>query len=250
MIALILKERAQQSKFMSIDPDREATVVNKEPKDLLFHRKPAHLVTAKPAGGTLLVCPKCLLTQWDKELSDKIEKDAKLSVHVYYGCSRIMDSQELTKHDVVITTYKMVKQHFNSNKKRAKKKPSASDGHKNNPIAGVRWFRIVLDEAHELKNGDSLVAKACWELEAKRRWCLSGTPVQNKFDDLYSYLRFLRYRPYSEYNSFRSLLKEQNSTYESHGKTKLEILWGIVRLRRTEGEIMCFDCMCSFLAWF
>lgn len=248
---------------MSIDSDREATIVNKEPKDLLFHKKSAHHVTnskpravdristtAKPAGGTLLVCPKGIVTQWKDELSEKITKDAKLSVLDYHECSRIMDSQELTKHDVVITTYKMVKQHFNSRNKRAKKKPSAPDGHKNNPIAGVRWFRIVLDEAHEIKNGDSLVAKACWELEAERRWCLSGTPVQNKFDDLYSYLRFLRYRPYSEYTSFRSLLKEQSSTNASHGKTKLEILWGIVCLQRTEGEIMCFDCMCSFWAWF
>ncbi|CAD6262148.1 unnamed protein product [Miscanthus lutarioriparius] len=260
VIALILKERPQQSKFMSIDSDREATVVNKEPKDetlnkigfiikslvVLFRQKPACHVTnvkpyvdrtssiAKSAGGTLMVCPKCILTQWNEELSQKITKDAGLSVLVYHGCSKTMDSQELTKHDVVITTYQMVKQHFTSRKKGVKKKLSASNGHNSNPIAGVRWFRIVLDEAHEIKNCDSLVAQACWELEAERRWCISGTPMQNKFGDLYSYLRFLRYKPYSEHSSFRSLLKKQNSTYASRGKTKLEILLGIVLLRRTK----------------
>lgn len=72
---------------------------------------------AKPAGGTLLVCPKCILTQWEEELSHKVTKDATLSVLVYHGCSRAMAPEELAKYDVVITTYGIVKQQFRSRKK-------------------------------------------------------------------------------------------------------------------------------------
>jgi SNF2 family DNA or RNA helicase len=60
---------------------------------------------AKPAGATLLVCPKCILTQWEEELSHKVTKDATLSALVYHGCSRAMDPEELAKYDVVITTW-------------------------------------------------------------------------------------------------------------------------------------------------
>lgn len=111
-------------------------------------------------------------------------------------------------------------------------------------MAAVRWFRVVLDEAHEIRNRNSLVAKACWKLEGERKWCMSGTPLQNKLDDFYSYLCFLKCIPYSEYSSFCFLLKNQNSTYASLGKTKLEILLRVVLLQRMKGEIMCFDCLC------
>jgi SNF2 family DNA or RNA helicase len=53
---------------------------------------------------------------------------------------------------------------------------------------------VVLDEAQSIKNPRTLVAHAAWGLHADHRWCLSGTPIQNTIDDLYSYFKFLRYR--------------------------------------------------------
>ncbi len=54
-----------------------------------------------------------------------------------------------------------------------------------------RACRVVLDEAQCIKNRATLAAHAAWSLKARRRWCLSGTPMQNSVDDLYSYFRFL-----------------------------------------------------------
>ena len=51
--------------------------------------------------------------------------------------------------------------------------------------------RVVLDEAQCIKNPRTLAAHAAWTLKARARWCLSGTPLQNSLDDLYSYFRFL-----------------------------------------------------------
>lgn len=47
-----------------------------------------------------------------------------------------------------------------------------------------------------------------WPEQAERRWCLSGTPIQNSIDDLYAYMRFLRYEPYARQSAFKTLIKE------------------------------------------
>jgi SNF2 family DNA or RNA helicase len=156
-----------------------------------------------------------------------------LSVFVYHGHSRNVDPEVLAKHDVVLTSYGMVKKQFPSRKRGIVKEESDTDDLKSGPIALVKWYRIVLDEAHVIRNRTSQVAGACWKLEAEKRWCITVTPMQNGIDDLYSYLCFLRYKPYTRYSSFRSMLKEHNSTDASVGRNKLQIFLGIILLRRT-----------------
>jgi DNA repair protein RAD16 len=63
----------------------------------------------------------------------------------------------------------------------------------------VHWRRIICDEAHALKNKRCATAKAVFCLTAERRWCLSGTPLQNRVGEIFSLLRFLRYAPYALY---------------------------------------------------
>jgi SNF2 family DNA or RNA helicase len=53
----------------------------------------------------------------------------------------------------------------------------------------VAWQRVVLDEAQSIKNARTLAAHAAWALRARHRWCLSGTPIQNNINDLFSYFR-------------------------------------------------------------
>ena len=67
-----------------------------------------------------------------------------------------------------------------------KKKAKATQG---GPLYQVKWHRIVLDEAQSIKNSRTLAANAAWALVARHRWCLSGTPIQNSLDDLFSYFR-------------------------------------------------------------
>mmetsp|Transcript_8330 Transcript_8330/g.23887 ORF Transcript_8330/g.23887 Transcript_8330/m.23887 type:complete len:988 (-) Transcript_8330:202-3165(-) len=63
----------------------------------------------------------------------------------------------------------------------------------------IAWRRIVLDEAHCIKDRRSNTAKAVFALNARYRWGLSGTPLQNRVSELYSLVRFLRLSPYSYY---------------------------------------------------
>ncbi|KAK8935483.1 hypothetical protein KSP39_PZI013312 [Platanthera zijinensis] len=224
----------------------------------------------RPAAGTLVVCPASILRQWAHELEEKVSSSVELSVLVYHGGARAKDPRALAKHDIVLTTYSIVtnevprqpsvddddeneqknmekyglssefatrkkrKQSSNAGRK-GKKKGKESQLDYGGPLARVRWFRVILDEAQTIKNHRTQVARACSGLRAKRRWCLSGTPMQNAIDDLYSYFRFLKYEPYAVYSSFCNSIKYPISRNASQGYKKLQAVLRIVLLRRTKG---------------
>jgi SNF2 family DNA or RNA helicase len=224
----------------------------------------------RPAAGTLVVCPASVLKQWANELTDKVSENDKLSVLVYHGGARTKDPSELAKYDVVITTYTIVanevpkqnadddpdqkngeessagnkKKQPSKSKKRKKKLKDSDIDLDSGPVARVRWFRVVLDEAQTIKNFRTQVAKGCCGLRAKRRWCLSGTPIQNAIDELYSYFRFLKYDPYSTYSSFSTMIKHPIARNAAHGYKKLQTVLRIILLRRTKGERkICIYCI-------
>ncbi|VVA14792.1 PREDICTED: helicase mRNAion factor [Prunus dulcis] len=230
----------------------------------------------RPAAGTLVVCPASVLRQWARELDDKVAEEAKLRVLIYHGGSRTKNPEELAGYDVVLTTYSIVtnevpkqplvdddesdekngekygiSSEFSINKKRKKAPVVSKKGKKgrkgidsssfdcsSGPLARVGWFRVILDEAQTIKNHRTQVARACCSLRAKRRWCLSGTPIQNAIDDLYSYFRFLKYDPYAVYKSFYSTIKVPISRNSIHGYKKLQAVLRAIMLRRTKGTLI------------
>lgn len=215
----------------------------------------------RPAAGTLIVCPASVLRQWAWELDEKVSDDAKLSVLVYHGSSRTKDPVALVKYDIVVTTYAIVtnegpkqplteyddeqkgvqrhgfssafsiekkaKKVANKKLKKGKKEIDLSASDSNcGTLARVKWSRIVLDESQTIKNHKTRVARACFSLRAERRWCLSGTPIQNSVDELFSYFRFLKYDPYDKYKTFVSSIKALISQNSVKGYKKLQ---GVLR---------------------
>jgi hypothetical protein len=57
---------------------------------------------------------------------------------------------------------------------------------KGDPLSQIEWRRIFLDEAHTIRNSRRDKAKACIQLRARYRWCVTGTPINNAVSDLYS----------------------------------------------------------------
>ncbi|KAK7973120.1 SNF2 family N-terminal domain-containing protein [Apiospora saccharicola] len=105
-------------------------------------------------------------------------------------------------------------------------------------LQGIMWFRVVLDEAHWIRNTSSQQFKAAKELKAQRRWCLSGTPIQNTLDDLRSLLDFLHFKPFSEPGFFRKHIIESLHVSSLDPFRNLRLLLRITCFRRT-AELIC-----------
>ena len=140
--------------------------------------------------GTLVVAPLALIKQWEAEIKDKVQSSKKLKVLVHHGASRTKSFEDLKKYDMVITTYQtLTSEHEGSSKE--------EDGLKVGCF-GLHWYRVILDEAHSIKNRNAKMTKAAYGLKSVYRWCLTGTPMQNNLEELQSLIRFLQIKPYTD----------------------------------------------------
>ncbi|KAJ3796514.1 SNF2 family N-terminal domain-containing protein [Lentinula aff. detonsa] len=142
----------------------------------------------------LIIAPTVAIMQWRNEIEAHTDG---MKVLVWHGQSRESDVKELRKHDVVLTTYAILESCFRKQESGFKRKEKIIK--EKSPIHQILWNRVVLDEAHNIKDRASNTAKASFELQAVSRWCLSGTPLQNRVGELYSLIRFLGGDPFSYY---------------------------------------------------
>ncbi|KAL8715895.1 MAG: hypothetical protein Q9220_000562 [cf. Caloplaca sp. 1 TL-2023] len=156
--------------------------------------------------GTLVVAPLALIKQWEAEIKNRVSDSHKLRVCVHHGPQRTRRFEDLRKYDVVITTYQILVSEHGSSSER-------DDGPKAGCF-GLHWYRIILDEAHTIKNRNAKASKACYALRAEYRWCLTGTPMQNHLDELQSLIKFLRIKPYNDL----SVWKDQITRPLSQGR--------------------------------
>ncbi|KAK6588948.1 Swi2 Snf2 ATpase [Cryptosporidium xiaoi] len=86
-------------------------------------------------------------------------------------------------------------------------------------IFGRKWYRVVLDEAHRIKARTTSTAKAIFSLTCiGTKWCLTGTPLQNRVGELYSLVRFIGYHPYAYYFCQKNDCNCRQLNYVSHMK--------------------------------
>lgn len=159
--------------------------------------KTIQIIALLVSSGTkpnLVVAPTVAIMQWRNEIATHTEG---MKVLVWHGGSRETDTNELKKFDVVLTTYAVLESCFRKQHNGFKRKGSIIK--EKSPLHHIQWKRIVLDEAHNIKERSTNTARAAFQLQADFKWCLSGTPLQNRVGELYSIIRFLQGDPFAFY---------------------------------------------------
>ncbi|KAF4126754.1 Superfamily II DNA or RNA helicase, SNF2 family [Geosmithia morbida] len=197
-------------------------------QDVLSSQATLHLTPLiRNSRATLLVCPLSTVTNWEEQIKQHVQ-DKALSYHIYHGSGRIKDPAKLAEFDLVITTYGSVSNELSS---RSKGKEGLY------PLEQLGWFRIVLDEAHMIREQATLQFKSIIRLQAQRRWAVTGTPVQNRLEDLASLLAFLRLHPFEHRSKFTRYIVEPFKAADTEVVPKLRILVDSITLRRLKDKI-------------
>ncbi|KAK8869977.1 hypothetical protein IAR55_000547 [Kwoniella newhampshirensis] len=167
---------------------------------------------------TLIVAPLALLSQWKNEIESKTTPGL-MRVLIYHGQKRVKSANNMKQYDVVMTTYGTLTSEFGSEHKHKKKvridDPDASEEdeqytvtRKQGPLMKVKWYRVILDEAHQIRNKNTRATKACFALNSHLRWSLTGTLIMNSLDDIYPHLHFLQISPSKEWEHFRDSISK------------------------------------------
>ena len=124
-------------------------------------------------GPALLVCPTSVVGNWVKE-AERFSPSLRVMIHHGTGRARNPDAffAEARNHDLVVSTYAL-----------ARKDAELFSTH--------TWAGIVLDEAQNIKNPESLQSRAVRGFKGNFRMALTGTPVENRLSELWSIMDFL-----------------------------------------------------------
>lgn len=147
---------------------------------------------------TLVVVPPVALMQWQAEIH--AYTNGKLQVLVYHGSNskaKNLSKKDLMKYNVIMISYSGLESMYRKESKGWNRNSGLVK--EDSVMHDIHFHRIILDEAHSIKQRTTGVARACFALKADYKWCLSGTPVQNRIGEFFSLLRFLELEPFSCY---------------------------------------------------
>ncbi|KAK0716577.1 SNF2 family N-terminal domain-containing protein [Apiosordaria backusii] len=172
-------------------------------------------------SSTLVIVPSSLLLEgWVEEI-EKHVKPGVLTHYKYHGPDRRLDPSNLPS--VVISTYGTV---------------TTELSRAGTILRQIHWYRIVLDEAHIIRNWSTKQFRAVNSLSSHIRWCMTGTPVQNGVGDIGSLVRFLRLPVLGDAANFRKHILDKTKlatipvASSKNDFTNLRLLLSSICLRR------------------
>lgn len=159
---------------------------------------------------TLVIVPTSLLVSWQEQIKTHFCPKS-LSLLTFHGLHRKLSLIANSNPHIVLTTYSTLVSDWSS---------------KESILYQRQWYRVALDEAHFIKDRSTKRFKAVCALETSRRWCLTGTPLQNKIDDLSGLFSFVRRFPFDDYGQFQMRIVRPLSRGDPEG---LYVLQGALR---------------------
>ncbi len=177
----------------------------------------ALLLTRAAAGPALVLAPTSVCFNWEIEAR---RFAPTLNPLIFGTGNRAEFIESLAPFDLVICSYTMFQQEADL-------------------LTGVAWQTAVLDEAQAIKNMTTKRSQAAMQLKAGFRLATSGTPVENRLDELWNLFRFLNPGLLGSHTSFSTRFAIQ---IEKHGsKPARTLLKRLIRpfiLRRTKSQVL------------
>ncbi len=130
---------------------------------------------------SLVVCPASLLFNWEREAGKFVPS---MKVIQLSGTNRADEWQDISKYDLVIISYSVCNRDIEF-------------------IRKTQFNFVILDEAQHIKNPGTANAHTCKSIRAKHRLVLTGTPLENSPEDLWSIFDFLHPGMLGNFNSFK-----------------------------------------------
>ena len=179
------------------------------------------LKSVKPERPALVLCPRTLIYNWQEE-ADKFFDD--LRTLVYYGTPAERDKMrhDFADYDLIISSYSTISR-------------DVEELNQENIIFSF----AILDEAQHIKNHRTKRAKAVKNIEAESRLALTGTPLENSVEELWSIFDFLMPGYLGNYSYFKkNFLTPINKNNEKEKMTELKERVAPFILRRRKGEVL------------
>ncbi|XP_015113153.1 chromodomain-helicase-DNA-binding protein 7 [Diachasma alloeum] len=171
-------------------------------------------------GGTLIVCPANLIQQWKQEIQTSGHIP---DVNVYHK-EKENNILRLRVNQIVITSY-----------------DTLANNHKTHQqiLYKIHWKRVVLDEAHVIRNPRTLRSECVALLKTQKRWALTGTPIHNLVRDIFPIMRFLQMRPFDNSKHFNRWIANNDAA----GTARLHCVMEAVMLRRMKEALVAAGLM-------
>ena len=195
-----------------------------------------------PSRCTLVVCPRAVLRQWQRESSEHLEAGLLSVDCLLSGASRaVLTAADIARRDVVITSYESVRSQHQQllalQRQTAARSPQPStaellEAASAPPLFAVSYLRLIADEAHRLRNRKAQLTAAVCALSATHRWYVTATPLQNSIDDLYPAFLFLHYAPYSDYTVWKQYMHSK----DGKGVERCRTLMRAIAIRRIKAQ--------------
>ncbi|ORY16159.1 SNF2 family N-terminal domain-domain-containing protein [Clohesyomyces aquaticus] len=162
------------------------------------------------ARATLIIASSDLMiNEWFQEIERHFHHQVSgvIKTIKYHGQYRETEVTKLCDADLIITTYHTLASDFSG---------------KRNPLNEIEWYRLVLDEAHIIRRQSTVLYRTVAELKARSRWCLTGTPIQNRLEDIGSLFAFLRISPFHSMSTFRKFIATPFDEGEKRSKIAID----------------------------
>ena len=177
----------------------------------------SYLHELKEMTPTLIVAPKTLIENWQKELQ-KFAPELAETIYIHTGSNRSKDPAFIEKRGITLTTYQtLVKDQI--------------------LLAQINWQAMICDEAQAIKNPTTSVSKVVKAIKSKFRLAVTGTPVENGLSELWSILDYVQPGVLGSLSQFKQeFIKPLETENEAQIEEKLMSRISFIYKRRTKSD--------------